>query len=106
MVLQQLDATDRQHHADPQAKSQPGAVTWNRHQDMIAIIQLSTFELALLAECLMWYMHDAKRRKKGQQCQAITCRGARGVSLVQAVGTEFDKHARLLLQPLCTSCCI
>jgi len=38
VVLQQLDATVRQHHADPQAKSQPGAVTGNRYPDMIAVI--------------------------------------------------------------------
>ena len=47
MELQQLDATVRQHHADPQAKSQPGAVTGNRYPDMIAVIVDHSLSLPL-----------------------------------------------------------
>ena len=50
-MLEQLDATDRQPHADAQAKSQPCAVTWNRYPDMVANIYLTTLELALTADC-------------------------------------------------------
>ena len=35
MLLEQLDATDRQHHADAQAKNQAGAVSEN---GMIAVV--------------------------------------------------------------------
>lgn len=63
MVLQQLDATDRMHHADAQAKSQAGAVTWHRDQAMIAIVYLT--------ERLVSHTHSAKKDKKRQQCQGI-----------------------------------
>jgi len=43
VVLQQLDATVRQHHADAQAKSQSGAVTGNRYPNMTAVVKLTTF---------------------------------------------------------------
>ena len=36
--MQHLDATDRLHHADAQAKSKAGAVTWHRDQAMTAIV--------------------------------------------------------------------
>lgn len=71
MVLQQLETTGRQKHADAQATSQAGAVSSNRYKDMIAIVWLLTFELAPLAECLMWQTHGTKRNEKRQQYQGI-----------------------------------